>query len=286
MKKIDLTGMRYGHLTVLSEAERKGYWICRCDCGNEKEIFGESLRRGLTKTCGCSMGKIISRDLTGKRFGILTVLQETDKKGYWLCRCDCGNTTVVSVYKLISDHTKSCGCIKTNDLTGKRFGRLTVLRRSERKASAGQAYWICQCDCGNVKELIHNSLTHGTALSCGCLLRESVNKRQQEIKALKTNPGRIRHSNKPQKNNTTGTTGVTYNQKTGIYTARITFKGIRYTLKRSPDINACIAARKEAEEALFGNFLEWYDKTIGSNISDERVAFIEEKKKEKHDGEQ
>lgn len=285
MKKIDITGMRFGQLTVLSEAQRKGYWICRCDCGNEKEIYGQNLRNGYTKTCGCSKGEIINSNLTGQRFGILTVQHEAERKGYWICRCDCGKTTEVSVYKLIEGHTKSCGCIKINDLTGKRFGRLTVLRKSQRKSS-GQYYWVCQCDCGKIKEIIHSSLTQGTALSCGCLLRESVSKKQQEFAALKTNPDRIRHSSKLQKNNTSGTTGVTYNKKTGIYTARISFKGIRYTLKRSHDINVCIAARKEAEEALFGNFLEWYDSTVASSrISNERAAFLKDKEYQKNDKE-
>lgn len=38
MKKIDLTGNRYGHLTVLKENGKRGkniLWLCRCDCGNE-----------------------------------------------------------------------------------------------------------------------------------------------------------------------------------------------------------------------------------------------------------
>lgn len=55
-KAIDLTGKRFGRLTVLSfvEDHRQGtYWLCRCDCGNEKVIKGQSLREGWTKSCGC-----------------------------------------------------------------------------------------------------------------------------------------------------------------------------------------------------------------------------------------
>lgn len=54
--KIDLTGQRFGQLTVLSEAEdpRKGpHWNCKCDCGGEKVVCTSSLRRGLTRSCGC-----------------------------------------------------------------------------------------------------------------------------------------------------------------------------------------------------------------------------------------
>ena len=53
---VDLTGHRYGRITVLSKADQKTSprkWVCRCDCGNTKEINGSSLRRGATTSCGC-----------------------------------------------------------------------------------------------------------------------------------------------------------------------------------------------------------------------------------------
>lgn len=52
----DLTGKRFHRLTVLKEAESaKGgrRWLCRCDCGREKILYGSSLKRGSTKSCGC-----------------------------------------------------------------------------------------------------------------------------------------------------------------------------------------------------------------------------------------
>lgn len=56
---IDMTGKRCGHWTVLKRAEtgdgeRGAYWLCRCDCGTERVIYGSALRRGKTKSCGCS----------------------------------------------------------------------------------------------------------------------------------------------------------------------------------------------------------------------------------------
>ena len=50
-KKIDLTGQVFGKLTVLKEGERKNgklYWTCQCECGNIKDIYGYSLRKGDT----------------------------------------------------------------------------------------------------------------------------------------------------------------------------------------------------------------------------------------------
>lgn len=56
-KLIDLTGQRFGRLKVIKRAKRKKnrqvMWICKCDCGNIKEIVGVSLRNGDTRSCGC-----------------------------------------------------------------------------------------------------------------------------------------------------------------------------------------------------------------------------------------
>lgn len=59
------------------------------------------------------MGKF--NDLTGKRFGNLTVIKrEKNENGYvrWKCRCDCGKETVVRAGNLTSGAVKSCGCLK------------------------------------------------------------------------------------------------------------------------------------------------------------------------------
>ena len=53
----DISNERYGKLVAKSIAHRGTdgiYWLCECDCGNEKAISGHSLRRGTTKSCGCA----------------------------------------------------------------------------------------------------------------------------------------------------------------------------------------------------------------------------------------
>jgi hypothetical protein len=62
----NLAGQRFGRLTVLSVAPRKGAsrgarWLCRCDCGNEKIIAAQALRRRLTLSCGCLHREAVSR---------------------------------------------------------------------------------------------------------------------------------------------------------------------------------------------------------------------------------
>ena len=58
-QKLDLTGQRYGHLTVLGPARNVGTrtaWRCLCDCGQETVVKTNHLRCGHTKTCGCQNG--------------------------------------------------------------------------------------------------------------------------------------------------------------------------------------------------------------------------------------
>lgn len=56
MRVNDLTGQRFGMLTVVERAAGTGTarWTCRCDCGNVKDVFGSNLRSGRTKSCGCT----------------------------------------------------------------------------------------------------------------------------------------------------------------------------------------------------------------------------------------
>ena len=152
MKFIDLTNQKFGKLTAISINKRtngKIYWNCKCDCGNEVIVEGRRLRDLRKINCG----KCVERpkpsnykDLTGERFGMLTVLKQIPKPEhlkkqgvYWLCKCDCGKEHIVLTCNLTSGHTQNCGCIRRKkisercliDLTGHRYGRLTVLRQAE-----------------------------------------------------------------------------------------------------------------------------------------------------------
>jgi hypothetical protein len=57
MKLANITGKKFGRLTVLERApyplSAKGYWVFKCDCGNEKTITGRHVVSGATKSCGC-----------------------------------------------------------------------------------------------------------------------------------------------------------------------------------------------------------------------------------------
>jgi len=132
--------------------------------------------------------------MTGQRIGNLTVESRYDISGgnaRWLCRCDCGGTSIVQGGHLRNRRTQSCGCRKgrrpnavrkteraargprghfAEDITGHRFGRYVVLSKAETRAR--KAYWSCRCDCGIEKEVCGSHLRRGRVLSCGCLNRE------------------------------------------------------------------------------------------------------------------
>ena len=67
----DLTGMRYGRLTVLNRIDKKVLpeksdvvWLCHCDCGKEKHISSGNLISGRTKSCGCFNKEVASQRAT------------------------------------------------------------------------------------------------------------------------------------------------------------------------------------------------------------------------------
>ena len=184
-KIIDLTNQKFGRLTVLAQAKEKigryVAWDCICECGKMKTVRGDCLKNGATKSCGClakeNGAKMIVKnrpkvqDLTNKKFGKLTVIQlDIDKNNHsiWLCQCDCGKITYAKTHQLTSLKKQSCGCLHYNDYIGKKFGRLLVIEKAD-KSNMGTYYWKCQCDCGNIIQVVGNNLQNGHTQSCGCL---------------------------------------------------------------------------------------------------------------------
>ena len=118
----------------------------------------------------------------------MTVLYVTPKKKKgerikWHCVCNCKNHTEIDVYKdnLINGSTVSCGCYnkeqagnyQTEDLTGRRFGSLIVLKRNGSKRYKNnhtESLWSCLCDCdpNKIKDVTYGNLINGHVTSCGC----------------------------------------------------------------------------------------------------------------------
>ena len=124
--KIDMIGKQFGKLTVLRKDEERTtknyiYWICQCECGNLKSIRGTSLRANEVQSCGClqkiaaaKTGKTNTKNLLHQKFSKLTVIKQApsqNNRAHWECKCECGNTKIVSSTNLIQNRVQSCGCI-------------------------------------------------------------------------------------------------------------------------------------------------------------------------------
>lgn len=128
------------------------------------------------------MPKII--DLTGQKIGRLTVIErDISRKGvYWYCKCECGKIKSIKSNSLTSGVSKSCGCLqadlRTNNIVGRRFGKLTVISRTEKPNGIKNthAYWKCKCDCGKIVIAQGTQLKRGNIQSCGCLQIEANTK--------------------------------------------------------------------------------------------------------------
>lgn len=134
-------------------------------------------------------------EMIGKKFGLLTVLEEDiehpktkNRCKFWKCQCDCGNIKVINGNNLRSGNTKSCGCLhkiamqqrfndKNNIPKGfeiknyknQKIGKLLVLEATNQRTKDGYVIWKCQCDCGNITYINSHNLNRQSVLSCGCL---------------------------------------------------------------------------------------------------------------------
>ena len=90
-------------------------WTCQCECGNiHHNIRGDTLRSGLSKSCGCVGYPKLHKDISGILFGSLTPLYEVGKRKnnsvVWMCKCECGGFKEASVDELRNWKITSCGC--------------------------------------------------------------------------------------------------------------------------------------------------------------------------------
>lgn len=129
-------------------------------------------------------------DLTNQQFGYLTVIERAENKGKgtrWRCKCKCGNEKIVYASNLTRGLTTSCGCYrkeklsqsKLQDLTGQKFGKLTVVGLHHYNSNLRQYYWNCDCECGGNAIVYSGHLKSGHTQSCGCLISKGEEKISQ-----------------------------------------------------------------------------------------------------------
>lgn len=88
------------------------------ECGKIRNVYYSSIcRAGHTMCQACSakakMGKTIE---PGSKFNKLTVIKPANKSGFSICKCECGNEKIINNYELTSGGTKSCGCLRSENI--------------------------------------------------------------------------------------------------------------------------------------------------------------------------
>ena len=237
-KEKDITGQKFGRLTVLKQAEdyifpkgqKATQWECQCDCGNKIIVIGNSLKRGFTKSCGClhnetsvingkNNKKYNTYDLSGN-FGIGYTskgeqfyfdLEDYDKiKDYYWAVNDKGylsaNKNTIFLHRLI---------INLNDTS-----------------------WIYN----RVDHKNHNKLDN------------------QKFNLRVVTPSQNTMNSNLRSDNKTGVKGVLWNNKNNNWYVQIGIGGKNKYLGSYKNFDDAVKARKEAEEKYFGEFS--YDNSI------------------------
>lgn len=186
-------GQSFGILEVSNvtydSEERIQRWTMKCkECGHERVIRKPKLRDAPT-TCKCQDEKrrnskpnkehIYNDDPSyqGKTYGIYKVIGFTRNTGNnirWICECvKCGRVANRVPSRLKSGDYPLCVCeFRTRQLKydasyiGRKFNRLTIIGFGK------ENNFICQCECGAIKEIISKTVITGKVKSCGCLASE------------------------------------------------------------------------------------------------------------------
>lgn len=143
------------------------------------------------------------------------------------------------------------------DLTGQRYGFLTVLQPSENIGI--RTTWLCQCDCGSTTIVKTRELRRGKVASCGC--RKKPNGLQL-IHYIDGTCIEMLKSTKMRSNNTSGHTGVFLDCRSNKWRAEIMLKGKRHCLWSFNNLKDAIASREEAKERLHNHFIRGHDNIV------------------------
>lgn len=198
-------------------------------------------------------------------------LQERTSDGdeLWECECrSCGS--VKTLRKGNIKKTQSCGCLKHENITGRRFGRLTAICPTA-KRDRRQVVWKFRCDCGVEVEKPIYLVKSGSISSCGCLAQELALQNLKKGIAMGTRLDQICiEGDPPQRNNTSGNTGVWLDSSRNRYMVRMEFQGVPY--------RTYVYDEEEAKQlrknyvAYRHDFLNWW-----RNLTPQEQAFENER---------
>lgn len=224
-KLVDLTGHKFGKLVVLyrtddyivkTSGRKFTNWHCKCECGNEIDVVGSSLKSGYTKSCGC-LSKELKRkhnvyDLSGE-YGI--GYTSKGEKFYF----------DLEDYDAIKDY---CWCINK------------------------QGYVIARTINGERDMVLFHRLLFPNSEVVDHIDHNTKNNQKNNLREVVYQQNSMNH--KINKNNTSGVTGVSWNKTHNLWRARIHFKGKEISLGYYTNFDDAVKARKSAEDKYYGEY--------------------------------
>lgn len=188
-KNEDFIGKKFGKLLIediFKNEKNIKTARCKCDCGNivNKDFYG--IKDGKITSCGnCN------QEYVGKKFGKLLIKEYyfENNKSYFNCVCDCGNTIKILTSGFKKKRHMNCGKCDSQELIGKKYGKLLVIDTFYRRNKQGSnKLWCkCICDCGNSVNIRAQNMKDNSSHSCGkCRELELVGKKFGQLKVVDT----------------------------------------------------------------------------------------------------
>lgn len=252
-------------MDIVTENKKMFPRICSV-CG--KTFYTEGPRRPKYCSDACRNAKIIKNEHVGEKFGKLTIVSDFQQNGrrYAECKCECGGNKTTLYKSLKRGDTTSCGCVKLKDVSGRVNAYGVKLIRRTRKAERREWKCLCKCPaCGKEYEIRLNKFDR--TQSCGCVASQRAAQIMKDGWNNVTSKGLVDNTQvflmldkKKSRRNTSGTSGVSYNKANNRWMAYIGFQHKLTYLGSYLNIEDAIAARKEAEEKIYGGFIEEFKK--------------------------
>ena len=152
------------------------------------------------------------------------------------------------------------------DLRGCRFGKLKVIRRSDRRGKRGKRsvpLWECLCECGNITYKATDTLTNPDLSMCGECAKQYASAKMREMAGYIDGTQLCSLGDKLLSNNTSGCRGVYFDKKSEKWRARLKFKGKQMNFGSYSTFDEAVKARRQAEDEYYGKFL--------SEVQEEKV---------------
>ena len=231
------------------------------------------------------------KDLTGKTFGRLKVIERAENKGhqtYWLCECQCENRTIISVESgnLKRGRVKSCGCLYSERKRSEVPPNIFEFRENYKVGytDTSQEFYYDIVDAENIEK-------HNWYFDKDGYVISRINDKAVKLHKFITNTNsktkvdhinRIRHDNrrcnlrtvtnsqngmniKIRNDNLSGVTGVGWHKSNNCWRARITFQNKQIYLGLFDNFEDAVKVRHNAELLYFGEFSPLYNNQDVSN---------------------